>query len=267
MPIVVYKLTILSLFYLASNLVSGQALGEALDTTVDYVSGDTERCVVLLHGLARSSSSMKELSDTLENHGFNVALVDYPSRNHPIKALSQIAVGAGLDSCRKNGAKQIYFVTHSLGGILVRVYLDEQPIPELHRVVMLAPPNHGSEVVDNVKSIPGVAWMNGPAFLQLGTDEHSVPLSLGPVSVDTAVIAGSSSINLILSNFLDNPDDGKVSVESARLEGMCAMLVLPVSHPFIMTDELAIEQTISYLNTGEFSLSTAEYLDCETREG
>jgi len=219
-------------------------------------------CVVLLHGLARTSDSMHGMSEALTLAGFNVANVDYPSRKHRIEVLSQLAVGDGIEACEKIGSKQLYFVTHSMGGILVRDYLNRHSEQEVERVVMLAPPNHGSAVVDNLKDIPGVARMNGPAFLQLGTDSESVPMQLGEIQVDTAVIAGTRSVNLLLSNFLENPDDGKVSVKSARLEGMCAMLALEVSHPFIMQDELTIEQVILFLKTGRFSLKNAEYLDC-----
>lgn len=262
---ILYK-TLLSVFICLMLIsTSSLALSDAETVSVDYTEGDSGRCVVLLHGLARTSSSMSNLGEALHKEGYSVALVDYPSRNHPIDVLSHLAVDTGLHSCRTNGSSQLYFVTHSLGGILVRAYLNEHVIPELERIVMLAPPNHGSTVVDNVKDVPGVVWLNGPAFLELGTDDQSVPLALGEIKSDTAVIAGTRSVNPILSTFLEHPDDGKVSVESARLEGMCAMLVIAVSHPFIMEDEVAIEQTLAYLNTGEFSLASAEYLDCDAR--
>lgn len=261
-----YTLIVSALLYLLLITTPTRALADAEAVSVDYFDGGTGRCVVLLHGLARTSSSMSELGNALNEDGYSVALVDYPSRTHTIEILSKLAVDTGVESCLKNGNTRLYFVTHSLGGILVRAYLDNDAIPGLERIVMLAPPNHGSAVVDSVKGVPGVVWLNGPAFLELGTDEQSVPLSLGKIKTDTAVIAGTRSINLLLSNFLENPDDGKVSVESARLDGMCAMLVIAVSHPFIMKDELAIEQTVYYLNTGRFSEDSAEYLNCEARE-
>jgi hypothetical protein len=259
-----YKVISKALMCLILVSTSRLAFGEAV--SVDYTAGDSGRCVVLLHGLARTSSSMSNLGEALQNEGYSVALLDYPSRNHPIEVLSNLAVDTGVRHCLENGNTRLYFVTHSLGGILVRAYLNEHDIPELERIVMLAPPNHGSAVVDRVKDVPGVVWLNGPAFLELGTDVQSVPLGLGEIKTDTAVIAGTRSVNPILSTFLEHPDDGKVSVKSARLEGMCAMLVIAVSHPFIMDDELAIKQTLAYLNTGKFSEDSAEYLDCESRE-
>jgi triacylglycerol esterase/lipase EstA (alpha/beta hydrolase family) len=263
---VLYTLIVSALLYFLLATTTNHAQADADTVSVDYFDGDSERCVILLHGLARTSSSMSELGNALNEEGYGVALVDYPSRIHSIEILSKLAIDTGVESCMKNGNTRLYFVTHSLGGILVRAYLDKRVIPGLERIVMLAPPNHGSAVVDSVKNVPGVVWLNGPAFLELGTDEQSVPLSLGKIKSNTAVIAGTRSVNLLLSNFLENPDDGKVSVESARLDGMCAMLVIAVSHPFIMKDELAIEQTVSYLNTGRFSEDSAEYLNCEARE-
>ncbi len=232
---------------------------------VAMLDSASDACVVLVHGLVRTASSMDKMAEALTEAGYNVANVDYPSRKHLIGALSDAAIPAGVDACRKSGSHRIHMVTHSLGGILVRDYLDRHAIDELQRVIMLAPPNHGSAVVDHLKDVPGVTFLNGPTFEQLGTDAKSIPLQLGPPVVDTAVIAGSRSINLYLSTFLANPDDGKVSVASARLEGMCAMLVLGVSHPFIMKDEEAIAQTINYLENGRFTSAEAEYPDCEFR--
>ncbi|MFK8077225.1 MAG: esterase/lipase family protein [Granulosicoccus sp.] len=232
------------------------------DIHSNVTPAESAKCVILLHGLARTASSMSLMGEGLNRAGFTVVAVDYPSRKHRIEVLSEQVVRAGVDACRELKSEQLYMVTHSMGGILVRDYLSRHNIPELARVVMLAPPNHGSAVVDNLKEVPGALWLNGPAFLQLGTDENSVPLQLGAIDVSTAVIAGTVSINLFLSTFLENPDDGKVSVSSARLEGMCALLTMPVSHPYIMKNQAVIGQTILYLQTGKFSATTAEYFDC-----
>ena len=91
------------------------------------------------------------------------------------------------------------FVTHSMGGILVRQYLRQHSVPHLHRVVMLGPPNKGSEVVDVLGNTPGFHFINGDAGLQLGTGQGSVPNTLGPVDFDLGIIAGTRSINWILS--------------------------------------------------------------------
>lgn len=212
-----------------------------------YASAD---CVVLLHGLARSSGSMEKLADALEEEGYDVVNLDYPSRRHPIEVLADKAAGEGFRQCPPG--ERVHYVTHSLGGILVRYHYRNEVPERLGRVVMLAPPNQGSEVVDVFGELPGFNAFNGPAGMQLGTGEDSIPGSLGPVSFETGVIAGSSSINLILSQALPNPDDGKVSVASTRVEGMTDFLVVDHTHPMIMRADEVIEQTVSFLKTGKF---------------
>lgn len=235
----------------------------ATEKVATEVSGPrSDLCVILLHGLARSASAMNDLAKQLGLAGFRVVNVDYPSRQYKIEVLSEAALPKAIKACREEGGSRLYLVTHSMGGILIRDYLNRHQVPELERIVMLAPPNRGSAVVDNLMGMPGFEWFNGPAVTQLGRDENSVPLRLGPITVDTAIIAGTKSINLILSTLLENPDDGKVSVASTRLQGMCALLTLDVSHPFIMKDEAAIEQVLSYLQTGKFTKAHAEYPDC-----
>jgi len=139
-----------------------------------------------------------------------------------------------------------------MGGILIRQYLESGNIDRLGRVVMLGPPNQGSEVVDVYRKFPGFKWIGGPAGLQLGTGEASIPRSLGPVTVDVGIIAGTRSINPILSAILPDSDDGKVSVESTREEGMNDHLELPVNHVFMMRNGEVIEQVIHFLENGEF---------------
>ena len=219
--------------------------------TVSFETFSTE-CVVLLHGLARTSSSMNELASKLTEAGFAVANVDYPSRKRSILELSEIAVNDGIAQCSKTNSLSLNYVTHSLGGVLVRQYYKNHPPSNVKRVVMLGPPNNGSEVTDNLKNIPGYELLNGPAGMELGTAENDVPKNLGPVNFELGVIAGTQSINLLLSNYLPNPDDGKVSVESTKVMGMCGFIALPVTHPFMMTNDKVIDEVINFLKSGVF---------------
>jgi len=223
------------------------------DSPLNNANAQGSDCVILLHGLARTARSMKKLQTRLQDAGYRTANIDYPSRLYEIPALAKLAINAGLDECRQSGQGRINFVTHSLGGILVRQYLLNESLPELRRVVMLGPPNQGSEVVDSLRNMPGFAQLNGPAGLQLGTGADDVPRTLGAVDFDLGVIAGTRTINLILSLYLPNPDDGKVSVASAKVDGMCDFITLPVSHALIMRDEAVMDQVQYYLSAGRFS--------------
>jgi pimeloyl-ACP methyl ester carboxylesterase len=211
-------------------------------------------CVVLLHGLARTSVSMNKMERELAAAGFATANIDYPSREYTVEELAGMAVPEGIAACRaQDGVDTIHFVTHSLGGILLRKYLSDHDLPELGRVVMLGPPNQGSAAVDELRDVPGFDWLNGPAGRQLGKGENSVPLKLGPADFELGVIAGNRTIDPITSAVLENPDDGRVSVEDTRLEGMADFIVVDHSHAFMMRMQRTIELTIAFLHNGSFS--------------
>ena len=210
-------------------------------------------CVVLLHGLARTSTSMNRMERELAKAGFATANIDYPSRAHTVEELAEIAVPEGIAACRaRDGIDTIHFVTHSLGGILVRQYLSTHDLDELGRVVMLGPPNQGSAAVDELGDVPGFDWLNGPAGRQLGKGEQSVPLQLGPADFELGIIAGNRTIDPITSAVLENPDDGRVSVEDTKLEGMTDFVVVDHSHAFMMRMRRTIELTKSFLKNGRF---------------
>ena len=210
-------------------------------------------CVVLLHGLARTAMSMNPMQRALIDEGFETANIDYASRDDTIEVLAEIVIPEGLEACRSKGSVgHIHFVTHSLGGILLRQYLSMHPIPDLGRVVMLGPPNQGSVAVDELRNVPGFDWLNGPAGLQLGKGQDSVPLKLGPATFELGVIAGNRTIDPITSSVLENPDDGRVSVEDTKLDGMADFIVVEHSHAFMMRMRRPIDLTIRFLNSGSF---------------
>jgi triacylglycerol lipase len=210
--------------------------------------------VILLHGLCRSSRSMVKIENALTEAGYKVRNVDYPSRTASIEKLADDAIGQAVTDCQRDGAPKINFVTHSMGGILVRSYLARHTITNLGRVVMLAPPNQGSELVDKLGWTFIFKWLNGAAGNELGTDKNSTPNKLGAANFPVGIIAGDRSINWINSLFLiPGHDDGKVSVERTKLAGMSDHIVIHATHPFIVKNHEVIRQTIQFLRTGSFS--------------
>ena len=210
-----------------------------------------DEVVVLLHGLARSSKSMAKMGKSLEKEGYRVLNLDYPSRKHSVAKLARLV--HDQVAAKTKGAKKVHFVTHSMGGILVRHMQASHPVKNLGRVVMLSPPNQGSEVVDKLGDLKVFRWINGPAGLELGTRKKSAPQVLGPVDFDLGVITGDRSINWILSSMIPGKDDGKVSTTSAKIKGMKDFKVVHASHPFIMKNRKVIGEVLTFLKTGKFN--------------
>ncbi len=235
---------ILGIVFIVSNCLADKA---GLDSAIPKIE-----CVILLHGLARTYKSMLPLEKALQVKGYHVVNVDYPSRKFKIEKLAEDTIPQALAICHSNKFRKVHFVTHSMGGILVRYYLSKNEIKILGRVVMLSPPNKGSEVIDKMGNMPGFYWFNGPAGQQLGTSEDSLSQKLGAVEFELGVITGNRSINIFLSLLIPGDDDGKVSVENVQVEGMSDFLILPHTHPLIMEAEDTIYQVIYFLQSGYF---------------
>jgi triacylglycerol lipase len=207
--------------------------------------------VVLLHGLYRSERSMQPLEAPCSDAGYRVVNLGYDSRS-----LSQDAIVKDLDAKLRDccaGAPKLHFVTHSLGGIVTRAYVAAHRPANLGRVVMLAPPNHGSPLGDLVAGSAVLRFLMGATAAQLGTDLASLPNRLPPADFELGVIAGTGNLNPLRAAFIDGDSDGTVAVSSTRLEGMRDFVTVPASHTFIMRDELAMAQTIEFLKSGRFT--------------
>lgn len=211
---------------------------------------ETDATVVLLHGLGRSQWSMVRMAWALEDEGYRVVNLGYPSRDYTVGTLAD-TLAAELERCCA-AADPLHFVTHSLGGILVRAWAHETRPEHLGRVVMLSPPNQGSGVVDRLPDRL-LRLVLGPAAVQLGTDSSSVPVRLPPVDFELGIITGDASLNPLFSWWLPGQDDGLVPVASARVEGADDFLVVPYSHTFIMQRSRVIEEVLTFLETGSFA--------------
>lgn len=208
--------------------------------------------VVVLHGLGRTAMSMFRISNHLRRQGYLVYCKSYPSRDNPVETLAEQAIAPALKWCRRQGATKIHFVTHSLGGILVRYYLQQNQIDKLGRVVMLSPPNKGSEVTELLFNLPLYRMFSGPVGLQLRTTPDSLPNQMTPIAGEIGVIAGSRSSDPWFSMFLKEQSDGKVTISNTKLSEMTDFLIVQHGHTYIMNSLQVIEQVRHFLINGSF---------------
>lgn len=223
-----------------------------MGTSAAQAEPSNRDCVIVLHGLGRTETSMHKIEKALIKNNYLVWNEAYPSREEDIETLAVNHISQGIRQCGEWNTTPIHFVTHSMGGILVRQYLQLNEIPGLGKIVMLAPPNHGSEVVDHLQDASFYQELMGPAGQQLSTHKNSVPNSLKPIPGTIGVIAGSDTSDPWFAWMFDGPNDGKVSVESAQLAEMEDFLVVEHGHTFIMSQEDVIEQVLYFLRHGKF---------------
>ena len=224
---------------------------ELLDPPSEPALASGPEDVVLLHGLGRSARVMRPLARELAQAGYRVHNLDYPSTSATPDELVEHLHREISACCAWSG--RVHFVTHSLGGVLVRAYLAAHPMPQLGRVVMLAPPNHGSEYVDVAGDWRLFRVVLGPTAVQLGTAPTSLPNRLPGADFEVGVIAGTGSLNPLGGALIPGESDGTVSVSSTQLAGMRDWIALPVSHTFIMRNSETARQTLEFLRAGRFA--------------
>ena len=203
--------------------------------------------VVLLHGLWRGWRAMQPLARALEQEGFSTLNIPYPSGRMSIPNL----VSRVRSQVEKIPTDQpIHFITHSLGGIIVRsIFATEVPWKP-GRILMLAPPNHGSEIVDWTKKHPILNQFLGPAGRALGSEGMTHELPQLPKDVEAAVIMGNRCSIPIFKKLLATENDGIVSAAGGRISGLRGFSVINADHTFIQMHPEAIRLGVHFLKTG-----------------
>jgi len=229
-------------FALLALLVAGGAATWIGFAPPSPASPDADH-VVLLHGLGRTKAAMWYLERRLEEAGYHVHNLGYASLDQDMDEIvehvgTQMREAGVLFRDPPLRAPRVHFVAHSLGGLVVRAYLAKHPMRNLGRVVLLAPPNHGSPVIDQLREAGVSVIPIGPAGRALGAGANDLPARLPAPDYPVGIIAGSADI--------------LVPVERARLEGMTDFLVVDTGHAWMRSSAEAADQTIHFLREGRF---------------
>lgn len=211
--------------------------------------------VVLLHGLWRDSSNLDEFEAYFTSRGYQVLNLDYPSRRHSIPEIEALFIRPILKAVPLEESQRIHFVTHSMGGIVLRLYFENNSLPQAGRSVMISPPNHGSNWADLLEERESYRSIAGPAAYGLRTKNNRLLESLGPATFDLGIIAGNKSYFNAENDLLPGEDDGMVAVESMKLEGMRDMIILHDHHRGLTRNKQAMQQAEHFIENGRFQRS------------
>ncbi|HAY79688.1 MAG TPA: hypothetical protein DCY79_07770 [Planctomycetaceae bacterium] len=193
--------------------------------------------VVLIHGLAAGRWMLRPLERHLQACGYRTANWGYPSilRDIPWHARRLSQKLAALE--RSSEVRQVQLVTHSMGGIVARTALLEAPLPKAKRLVMLAPPNHGSSVAAVLSR--GLGWVCQP-LAQLGHGEDSYVNALPPpTGIQVGIIAATH--------------DRVVSVDSTRLSTAADHWAVASGHNSLLFRRDVAQNVSNFLCHGRFA--------------
>ncbi len=210
--------------------------------------------VVILHGITRSSKLMDKLARQVASHGHAVFNENYPSTSAPIKQLAE-GLYLRIKPLCENLNKKLHFIAHSMGALITRYIIATYQPVNLGRVVFLAPPNQGSQLVDKLKWLWLFRKFCGPAGSEMGHGNDSFINSLPPkINFELGIIAGDRSIDPFYSWFLlSGKDDGKLTIEETKLDGMKEHIVIHANHTYMPQNQEAIDLTIRFIQHGSFS--------------
>jgi pimeloyl-ACP methyl ester carboxylesterase len=219
---------------------------------VQYVFAENNKdYVVVLHGIARTNAHTKPVANFLEQQGYEVLNINYPSTKYNLQTLAKMIADDMQKGIKDKDAK-VHLVGYSMGGLLTRIIVHKYSPKNLGRIVQLAPPNHGSESADLLKDTWLYKEKYGPAGQQLTTNQSKIEYLFGEVDYELGIIAGNSTIDPISSAMIPGDDDGRVSVKSTKLKGMKDHIIISASHTYFPDNKKVQKQTAYFLKHGKF---------------
>ena len=212
--------------------------------------------VVLIYGIYQPPFAMKTIKNTLDKAGYYVLNFEYDFRCYSIDEIVKSSLDKFLKKHCIDPKKKIHFVTYSSGGLIIRRYLEKYPLLKLGRVVMIAPPNHGSKLVDFLKKYLNFIYrfIAGVLGQQLGTGKNDyIHKTLKQsINFDLGIIAGLGSLSPFSYFIIDEPHDGMTSIESTKLKGMKDHIVITASHMLILYFNFTAKKVLNFLTKGSF---------------
>lgn len=215
------------------------------------IQAPSTHLVLLVHGILRSTGTFSGMEKALIEAGFDAVAISYPSTRSTIE---EHAEGLARLLDRQEGSETVSFVTHSMGGLVVRHLLAREAAwmgrIGIHRIVLIAPPNQGSAIARLLEDVPAYRLIYGAAGQQLTPEEVSkIPM----LAHSFAIIAGGKRDGSGFNPLLPGDDDGTVRVAETDLDGAADFLVVPEIHATISNHPDTVRATIGFLKQGKFN--------------
>jgi hypothetical protein len=233
-------------FLLTFILLSGCVTGNNPVTKpdpLDEIVVKKDATIVLLHGQGRTRLSMVVLGKRFRSAGYQTLNFPY---NQTIRSLDEISGQLVEFIGQKVKTSDYHLIGHSLGNVIIRNAFRKDYPAGLGKIVMLAPPNQPAHLAKRLKKNLIYRVFTGDSGQKLSEEKFYRDLPIPRVPF--GVIAGDKGQSLTFSE----PNDGVVTVESTKLEGMADWILLHHGHTFIMNCKDTFEHCVRFVESGRF---------------
>lgn len=210
--------------------------------------------VYLIHGFGSIKLTMNSLAKHLKKNGYTVTNWGYNSLGKSIPELGKML----FDEIKsKKEIDSLNFVTHSMGGLVVRSLLgyskQDSAFPQICRIVMLSPPNKGAEIADFFAQSRIIKKILGPNLEYMTTDSTSLANNLPvPEDEEVGIIAGAKFDSKGYNLIIEGDDDGFLTTDKTRLGTEKDFIVISEAHFFMAHNKKSKEYVLRFLKTGKF---------------
>lgn len=206
--------------------------------------------VVLLHGFARTPRDMRFLDAHLKSSCFETYCPRLPTTLGGLLPATIKLEKELLNILPQN--RQIHFVGHSMGGLVLRLYLSRNIVQNLSHCVLIATPNRGTELASFGLRLLAPLSAATPSIRDLVPPGPAIPSPLNIPAPKFGIIGGTAS-NLRFSSLLPKDNDGRVSVASLSLSNASETILLPYNHHKIHHNTECMDLLMRFLKSGTFS--------------
>ncbi|KUO63115.1 MAG: hypothetical protein APF84_11350 [Gracilibacter sp. BRH_c7a] len=211
-----------------------------------------KQVIILVHGFNKNQSDMFTLKMHLIKLGYHCLTVNLPTRFGSLNDCTSVMKTQLEKLLSGVGYQKIHFVGHSMGGLIIRNYLANNSLPGLGRCVFISCPSKGSSLADKFcKLFPFITKIL-KSLNDLRVNALEIPNPKNTTNLEIGVIAGNKS-NLLLGVFLKKENDGRVEVDSTKIETMTDFIIKPYGHKEIHYQPDTASLVDDFLLTGKFN--------------
>ena len=211
----------------------------------DNKNKNKNKVMILVHGVYRNHDDLKKIGELYIREGYEVISIQYPSTIDNIEEISRKYIEPVIKSIPKD--KEKYFITHSMGTLVIREFLIKNKIENLKNVIFISPPTHGTDLADSFLA-QAIKYGLGKAFFELSMKENSFANTLAAPNYKCKVFMGNKSNNYFYSMIIKGQDDGMVPVATAKIENCEYELINGDTHKSILVDKGVIYKTKEFID-------------------